>query len=90
MDWYNHISLNFTIFRNSCYSWREKIPSKSYLGEEKMPNTMCRKCGIELWNSYNYCSQHMPEFLDRFYKQQKINDYMKYTKIIPGLISIPH
>ncbi len=67
-----------------------EIPSKSYLGEEKMPNTMCRKCGIELWNSYNYCSQHMPEFLDRFYKQQKINDYMKYTKIIHDLISIPH
>lgn len=36
MDWYNHISLNFTIFRNSCYSWREEIPSKSsYLGEKK-------------------------------------------------------
>ena len=75
MDWYYHISPNSTIFRNSCYSWGEEIPSKkSYLGEQKMPNTICRKCGVELWDFYNYCSKHMPEFLARFYNQLKTND----------------
>ncbi len=34
MDWYNHISLNFTIFRNSCY-WGEEIPPTSYYEKKK-------------------------------------------------------
>ena len=71
MDWYCHISLDSSNNRNSCYPWGEFLLPKSYFGE-KMPNTICRKCGIEIWDSYNYCSKHMPKFLDYFYKELQL------------------
>ena len=52
MDWYCHISLISSNIRNSCYPWGEEI-LPSPISEKKMPNTICRTCGTEIWNSYN-------------------------------------
>ncbi len=51
--------------------------SPSPISEKKMPNTICKKCGIEIWESYNYCSEHMPEFLDCFYKELQTQKIFK-------------
>ncbi len=73
MDWYYDISLIVTNYRKThVILGRGKTPLPSPNSKKtKMPSTICRKCGTDLWNYYNYCPQHMPEHLKRFYFEIK-------------------